>query len=203
MRQDDRRHRRLRPHQANKRIIDYAVAKLGVPPERTVVNVDRFGNTSSGSIPLALADARAEGRLHDGALVLMTGMGAGLTWGSALIEWGGSSACRESRLERPRRTRWAKSHSVFRARAPSRPAWAVSSRRPCRRDGRVPGRQRGVGLDLQKLCFDSPLEALVETKCDSRPRRDLSRHPRRDPGRGNRAHVVVGHSVGESARSQR
>ena len=51
------------------------------------MNVDRFGNTSSGSIPLALADARAEGRLQDGTLVLMTGMGAGLTWGSALIEW--------------------------------------------------------------------------------------------------------------------
>jgi 3-oxoacyl-[acyl-carrier-protein] synthase III len=75
------------PHQANKRIIDYATAKLGIPPERTVVNVDRFGNTSSGSIPLALADARADGRLQDGSLVLMTGMGAGLTWGSALIEW--------------------------------------------------------------------------------------------------------------------
>ena len=83
------------PHQANKRIIDYAVGKLGIPPERTVVNVDRFGNTSSGSIPLALADARAEGRLTDGALVLMTGMGAGLTWGSALIEWGGASALRQ------------------------------------------------------------------------------------------------------------
>ncbi len=75
------------PHQANKRIIDHAVGKLGVPFERTVVNVDRFGNTSSGSIPLALADARADGRLRDGALVLMTGMGAGLTWGSALLEW--------------------------------------------------------------------------------------------------------------------
>jgi 3-oxoacyl-[acyl-carrier-protein] synthase III len=75
------------PHQANKRIIDYAAGKLGIPPERTVVNVDRYGNTSSGSIPLALTDAREEGRLRDGALVLMTGMGAGLTWGSALIEW--------------------------------------------------------------------------------------------------------------------
>ena len=75
------------PHQANKRIIDYAVGKLGIAPEKTVVNVDRYGNTSSGSIPLALADARAEGRLTDGALVLMTGMGAGLTWGSALLEW--------------------------------------------------------------------------------------------------------------------
>ncbi len=75
------------PHQANKRIIDYAAAKLGISAEKTIVNVDRFGNTSSGSIPLALADARAEGRLHDGALVLLTGMGAGLTWGSALVEW--------------------------------------------------------------------------------------------------------------------
>jgi 3-oxoacyl-[acyl-carrier-protein] synthase-3 len=49
--------------------------------------VDRFGNTSSGSIPLALADARDSGLLRGGALVLMTGMGAGLTWGSALVEW--------------------------------------------------------------------------------------------------------------------
>jgi 3-oxoacyl-[acyl-carrier-protein] synthase-3 len=77
------------PHQANKRIIDYATGKLGIPVEKTVVNVDRYGNTSSGSIPLALADARADGRLRPGALVLMTGMGAGLTWGSALIEWTG------------------------------------------------------------------------------------------------------------------
>ena len=75
------------PHQANKRIIDYAVDKLGIPSEKTVVNVDRYGNTSSGSIPLALAEARDEGRLADGSLVLMTGMGAGLTWGSALMEW--------------------------------------------------------------------------------------------------------------------
>jgi 3-oxoacyl-[acyl-carrier-protein] synthase-3 len=75
------------PHQANKRIIDHAAGKLGIPEEKIVVNVDRYGNTSSGSIPLALADARADGRLRPGELVLMTGMGAGLTWGSALIEW--------------------------------------------------------------------------------------------------------------------
>jgi 3-oxoacyl-[acyl-carrier-protein] synthase-3 len=75
------------PHQANKRIIDHAAGKLGIPAEKTVVNVDRYGNTSSGSIPLALADAQADGRLHEGELTLMTGMGAGLTWGSALIEW--------------------------------------------------------------------------------------------------------------------
>ncbi len=75
------------PHQANKRIIDYAAGKLGIPEEKVVVNVHKYGNTSSGSIPLALADAAADGRLKEGELVLMTGMGAGLTWGSALIEW--------------------------------------------------------------------------------------------------------------------
>ncbi|HKP09174.1 MAG TPA: beta-ketoacyl-ACP synthase III [Gaiella sp.] len=75
------------PHQANKRIIDHAAKKLGIPEDKVVVNVDRYGNTSSGSIPLALADAAADGRLREGELVLMTGMGAGLTWGSALIEW--------------------------------------------------------------------------------------------------------------------
>jgi len=75
------------PHQANIRIIDHAARKLGFPPEKVVINVQRYGNTSSGSIPLALADAAADGRLKPGAKVLMTGMGAGLTWGSGLIEW--------------------------------------------------------------------------------------------------------------------
>jgi 3-oxoacyl-[acyl-carrier-protein] synthase-3 len=75
------------PHQANIRIMNHAVDKLGIPRDRMVVNVDRYGNTSSGSIPLALADAQEDGRLEEGSLVLMTGMGAGLTWGSALLEW--------------------------------------------------------------------------------------------------------------------
>ena len=75
------------PHQANVRIMDHAAEKLGIPRERMVVNVDRYGNTSSGSIPLALAEAQRDGRLMKGDLVLMTGMGAGLTWGSGLMEW--------------------------------------------------------------------------------------------------------------------
>jgi 3-oxoacyl-[acyl-carrier-protein] synthase III len=75
------------PHQANMRIIDHAVRKLGIAPDRVVTNVDRYGNTSSGSIPLALADAVADGRLRPGKVVLMTGMGAGLTWGSGVMEW--------------------------------------------------------------------------------------------------------------------
>ncbi len=75
------------PHQANVRIIDHAAKKLGIDHDRVVINVDRYGNTSSGSIPLAIADSVEDGRLKPGELVLMTGMGAGLTWGSALMEW--------------------------------------------------------------------------------------------------------------------
>jgi len=75
------------PHQANLRIIERAAKKLEIEEERVFVNVDRYGNTSSASIPLALEDARAEGRLKDGMLVLMTGMGSGLTWGSSVITW--------------------------------------------------------------------------------------------------------------------
>jgi 3-oxoacyl-[acyl-carrier-protein] synthase-3 len=75
------------PHQANIRIIDHAAKKLGFPPEKVVINVERYGNTSSGSIPIALAEAIEDGRVRPGSKVLMTGMGAGLTWGSSLIEW--------------------------------------------------------------------------------------------------------------------
>ena len=80
------------PHQANKRIIDHAASKLGIPEEKVFVNVDRYGNTSSASIPLCLAQGVAEGRLKSGTRVLMTGMGAGLTWGSAYTVWGNGTA---------------------------------------------------------------------------------------------------------------
>ncbi|MDQ1403841.1 MAG: 3-oxoacyl-[acyl-carrier-protein] synthase [Actinomycetota bacterium] len=76
------------PHQANRRIIDAAASRLGIPEDRTVVNVDRYGNTSAASIPIALAEAAADGRLQDGQLVLLSGFGAGMTWASALIRWG-------------------------------------------------------------------------------------------------------------------
>ena len=80
------------PHQANVRIIDHAVRHLGIPEDRVVINVDRYGNTSSGSIPLALSEAIEQGRVRKGDIVLMTGMGAGLTWGSALMEWTAEAA---------------------------------------------------------------------------------------------------------------
>jgi 3-oxoacyl-[acyl-carrier-protein] synthase-3 len=76
------------PHQANARIIEAAAARLDIPMERTLVNIDRYGNTSAASIPLVLAEAADDGRITDGDLVLLSGFGAGLTWGSALIRWG-------------------------------------------------------------------------------------------------------------------
>jgi 3-oxoacyl-[acyl-carrier-protein] synthase-3 len=76
------------PHQANIRIIDSAASRLGIPKERTIVNIERYGNTSAASIPLALAEAAEDGRVRDGDLVLMSGFGAGMTWGSALVRWG-------------------------------------------------------------------------------------------------------------------
>jgi 3-oxoacyl-[acyl-carrier-protein] synthase-3 len=75
------------PHQANARIIEAARARLDLPADRVVVNVDRWGNTSAASIPIALAEAAAAGRLAPGHHVLVSGFGAGMTWASALLRW--------------------------------------------------------------------------------------------------------------------
>ena len=75
------------PHQANRRIIDATAKKLGLGTEKVVLTVDRHGNTSAASIPLALATAVADGRIQKGQLVLIEAMGGGFTWGSALIRW--------------------------------------------------------------------------------------------------------------------
>jgi len=75
------------PHQANARIIDAAAARLGIPPDRAFVNIDRYGNTSAASIPLALAEAADAGRLKPGDLVLLSGFGAGMSWASAVLRW--------------------------------------------------------------------------------------------------------------------
>jgi 3-oxoacyl-[acyl-carrier-protein] synthase-3 len=73
------------PHQSNLRIIESAAEKLGLPPEKVAVNIDRFGNTSAASIPLALDEARRTGRIKGGDWIILAGFGAGLTWGSVLI----------------------------------------------------------------------------------------------------------------------
>jgi 3-oxoacyl-[acyl-carrier-protein] synthase-3 len=75
------------PHQANKRIIDGSAHKLGIAPGQIVTTVDRHGNTSAASIPLALADAVADRRIKRGDLLLFEAMGGGFTWGAALVRW--------------------------------------------------------------------------------------------------------------------
>ena len=76
------------PHQASSRIILAASEKLGMPRDKVVINIDRFGNTTAGTIPLALNDAVEEGRVKDGDLVLMAAVGAGFTVGAVLVRWG-------------------------------------------------------------------------------------------------------------------
>jgi 3-oxoacyl-[acyl-carrier-protein] synthase-3 len=75
------------PHQANKRIIDDSAHKLGIDPKKVVITVDKHGNTSAASIPLALCEAVKDGRIQRGDLVLLEAMGGGFTWGSALLRW--------------------------------------------------------------------------------------------------------------------
>jgi 3-oxoacyl-[acyl-carrier-protein] synthase III len=75
------------PHQANKRIIDGSATKLGIDPKKVVITVDRHGNTSAASIPLALSVAVSDGRIKRGDLLLLEAMGGGFTWGAALLRW--------------------------------------------------------------------------------------------------------------------
>jgi len=73
------------PHQSNARIIESAAEKLGLPPEKMALNIDKYGNTSAASVPLALDEAYSDGRLRTGDWVLLAGFGGGLTWGAALL----------------------------------------------------------------------------------------------------------------------
>ncbi len=77
----------LIPHQANIRIIDKAAERMGLPREKVVVNLDRYGNTSAASIPLALDSAVKAGRVHQGDVLVFVGFGAGLTWGANVLRW--------------------------------------------------------------------------------------------------------------------
>jgi 3-oxoacyl-[acyl-carrier-protein] synthase-3 len=75
------------PHQANVRILNAVADRLGLPPEKVMLNLDRYGNTSAASIPIALDEAVRQGRIQQGSLVMLGAFGAGLTWASALIRW--------------------------------------------------------------------------------------------------------------------
>ncbi|HFB52631.1 MAG TPA: ketoacyl-ACP synthase III [Anaerolineae bacterium] len=78
----------LIPHQANARIVDLAVRRLGISPDKVFLNLQKYGNTSAASIPLALVEAYEEGRIKEGDHVCMVSFGAGLTWASAIVQWG-------------------------------------------------------------------------------------------------------------------
>ncbi len=156
------------------------------------MNVDRYGNTSSGSIPLALADAAADGRLHEGELVLMTGMGAGLTWGSALIEWTERNGVRreQDRLHVP-------GPGLVRGRDGTR-----RRRGGARGDGGVRRRQRGVRAGpagaLLPRAARGPARHEGAAAC---ARRDEPRDQRGDPGARDRARTSS--SATRSASSRR
>jgi 3-oxoacyl-[acyl-carrier-protein] synthase III len=75
------------PHQANQRILDGTARKLGISPAKVISTVAQHGNTSAASVPLALATAIGDGRIHKGQLVLLEAMGGGFTWGASLIRW--------------------------------------------------------------------------------------------------------------------
>jgi 3-oxoacyl-[acyl-carrier-protein] synthase-3 len=96
------------PHQANLRIIEAVVKRAGIPMERCFVNVQRYGNMSSATVPVALVEALEEGRVKPGCNLLLTGFGAGLTWSAHLVRWGGrTSPLEESDAELPPCTRSA------------------------------------------------------------------------------------------------
>jgi 3-oxoacyl-[acyl-carrier-protein] synthase-3 len=77
----------LVPHQANQRIIGAVGQRLDLPPERVYLNIERYGNTSSASIPIALDEAVRTGKIREGQIVLMAAFGAGLTWGASVVRW--------------------------------------------------------------------------------------------------------------------
>ena len=178
------------PHQANVRIIDYARRKLGIPEERTVVNVDRYGNTSSGSIPLALGDAEADGQARsrrDGA-----------------ADWNGSRphvGLGSDRMD-GERERWHTMSNVafcfpgqgsLEVGMGREIAEAVPEAMEVFREG-----SEASGLDLQRLCFDAPMEELVETEFQQPALVATSLAMLAAlRTRGLEPDYVVGHSVGE------
>lgn len=90
----------LIPHQANLRIIDAAARRLNLPREKVLVNLDRYGNTSAASIPIAICEAAEAGKLHEGANVATVAFGGGLAWAAGVVRWGVAGVCREGLPQR-------------------------------------------------------------------------------------------------------
>ncbi len=90
----------LIPHQANQRIIDAAARRLDLPREKVRVNLDRYGNTSAASIPIALCEAEAEGGLREGDNLVLVAFGGGLAWAAGVVRWGTAGVCRDPECRR-------------------------------------------------------------------------------------------------------
>lgn len=103
----------LIPHQANGRIIEAAARGLDIPLDRCVINLDRYGNTSTASIPIAACEAAREGRIRPGDKVVFVGFGAGLTWGAAVAQWGEPMTHRRNRLDPVRYRLYARLRSFL------------------------------------------------------------------------------------------
>jgi 3-oxoacyl-[acyl-carrier-protein] synthase-3 len=88
------------PHQANVRIIESACSRFGVPLDKTVINLDRYGNTSTASVPLALREALDDGRIQDGDQLLLVAFGGGLSWGASAMKWYGGSGLKIGAAQR-------------------------------------------------------------------------------------------------------
>jgi 3-oxoacyl-[acyl-carrier-protein] synthase-3 len=101
------------PHQANRRIIEAAARRLDIPIERCFINLDRYGNTSTASIPIATCEAIQEGRMHPNDRVVFVGFGAGLTWGAAVVQWSGPFPTRHKVLLPYRYRLYARLRSVL------------------------------------------------------------------------------------------
>ena len=106
------------PHQANSRIIQTAARRLKLPEEKVYINLDRYGNTSSASIPIALCEAVNEGRVQPGDNLVLVGFGAGLTWAAATVQWAApwpvAPQPRQQRLARRARRGFARLRSTWR-----------------------------------------------------------------------------------------
>ena len=176
------------PHQANVRIIDHATRKLGVPSDRVVINVDRYGNTSSGSIPLAMADALADGRLQPGMLVLMTGMGAGPHLGkcSDALDDGGCGMKVAFCFPGQGSVEPGMGRDIAEAVAEARAVYARAS--------------GAANMDLERLCFHGDASELLDTAVQQPALVATSLAMLAAiRARGIEPDFVVGHSVGEFA----
>ena len=174
------------PHQANKRIIDHAAEHLGMPPEKVLVNIDRYGNTSSASIPLGLAEAVEDGRIKPGDARAHERRRRRPDVGLGVLDLVDGNGGREGRflLSGPG--------------LPGRGHGPRDGRRLPRGAGGLRGRSDAVGFDLARICFEGPIEELTRTEIQQPALVTTSLACLRAvETRGISADVVVGHSVGE------